>query len=100
MSRQVATYWPMCCWWHLWPLELVSAMATVSKSYADSRTVGLKLQRKLKIALLGVLSMSLLVIVAAFVRMFMVQSFNNSTDRSCEYFGNIFECRQELTYSS
>jgi len=37
----------------------------------------------LKGALLGVLGLSVLVIVAAFIRMFKVKSFNESKDRSC-----------------
>jgi hypothetical protein len=46
-------------------------------------TVPLKMPRRQKIALLSVVSLSILVIIAAIVRMVLVSRSNNSTDPTC-----------------
>jgi hypothetical protein len=45
--------------------------------------VPLKMPRRQKIALLSVVSLSILVIIAAIVRMVFVSRSNNSTDPTC-----------------
>jgi hypothetical protein len=59
----------------------------------------LNVSTKIKIALLGVLSISILSIVAAFVRMFNVQDFNETRDQACKQFPSPFPTSSSSPYS-
>ncbi|PVH68748.1 hypothetical protein DL98DRAFT_474508 [Cadophora sp. DSE1049] len=54
-------------------------------AFIAPRIWGLRIKKMLKVALLGVLGLSILVIVAAFIRMFKVKAFNESKDRSWDF---------------